>query len=126
MTKLFIPALGTRLHLSKEWTFVLTHDYLNKGLVSALRLDKREASWNRINTDTVTIPAGAIIKVDRYDVKRTSDAMHQKVAVVLLGRRQQVKIGGKLVKGNHRFYVTLAEANEIEFDGVEDPNSAVD
>jgi hypothetical protein len=123
MTRLFIPAPGTRLTLAADWQFRFTQDWRSKGLVSALRLRPTSSYYDKPEHD-VTIPMGAVIKLDTYNLKRTvTDPKYLEMAVVLCGREVPVKVNGHVIKSSARFYVALEHINRIEFGGIKSSHS---
>jgi hypothetical protein len=117
MTRLFIPATGTRLTLAADWNLTFKQDWHCKALSNALKLRATKDYYDQPTHD-VTIPAGAVIKIDTYNVKRTADPAQHEVAVVLCGREAPVTVNGHLIKSSCRFYVPLAHINRIEFGDV--------
>jgi hypothetical protein len=117
MTRLFIPATGTRLTLSADWTLSFKQDWRNKGLANALKLRATAGYYDQPMHD-VTIPAGAVVKIDTYSIKRTANPADHQVAVVLCGREAPVTVNGRLIKTSCRFYVALEHVNRIEFGSV--------
>lgn len=117
MTRLFIPSTGTRLTLTADWKLSFRQDWRNKALTAALKL-RQTAGYYDQPTHDVTIPAGAMIKIDTYNVKRTASPDLHEVAVVLCGREAPVTVKGHLIKSSCRFYVPLAHINRIEFGDV--------
>jgi hypothetical protein len=117
MTRLFIPATGTRLTLSADWNLSFKQDWHNKALATALKL-RATAGYYDQPTHDVTIPAGAVIKIDTYNIKRTADPTQQEIAVVLCGREAPVTVSGRLIKSSCRFYVPLGHINRIEFGSI--------
>jgi len=69
---LFVPRFGTIMRLSKDWTFSLYHESRNDGLLEAFGL-KQDIVTERHKTpppETVTLPKGTVLKVDRIYIRR--------------------------------------------------------
>ncbi|MFT4064346.1 hypothetical protein [Paraburkholderia sp.] len=120
MTRLFIPAPGTRLTLAADWKCSVERDWRNRDLTTPL--ERRLSMSDELMLD-VTIPAGAVIKVDSYSLKRGADPATHELAVVLCGREVPVKVNGHVIKRSCRFYVALSDINQIEFGGMKSSHS---
>ena len=74
-TKLFIPRFGTLLELSEAWTFQLHYEGRNQALVEALGFTFEYSYRNNVSPppETVSLPAGTVLKVDRVYIRRDFD-----------------------------------------------------
>jgi len=81
--KFYIPKLGDRIRLTKDWTFDLYHESRNDPLFFALEINpwpfvedryNGKHNFNRNNETTkVTIPAGSILVIDRIYIRKGSE-----------------------------------------------------
>ena len=65
--KLYVPEIGDRLRLIKDWTFNLYNERRNSSLRTHFGL---ETTWSRNDYAEVTIPAGTVLKVDRIYIRK--------------------------------------------------------
>lgn len=74
-TKLFIPRFGTLLELSEAWTFQLHYEGRNQALIEAMGFTFEYSYRNNISPppETVTLPTGTVLKVDRVYIRRDFD-----------------------------------------------------
>lgn len=102
MKSLFIPPLGTRLVLARDWTFLLYDNYRNDAMIRALKV----APVARLRDESVSfparLPAGAELVVRNYRIRQ---GQHGTARVSFTA-----KVDGKA----HRFWVSLADANKID------------
>lgn len=145
--KLYIPAIGDELKLTSDWTFQLYNENRNFSLMEYLkdpRYDREDPygyeSVQQIKSLPATIPAGAILKVDRIYIRRglsdyDSITFFWKGVAVPAHTEEQKKyhsydtlrkewtkemVTVKVPKKPVRFWVKLQEANNIEFEKNED------
>lgn len=74
MPRLYVPAIGDRLELTKDWEFRLHHEYRNETMFAALGLKYDDRYWsNRPKAVTVTLPQGTVLRVDRIYIRQGLD-----------------------------------------------------
>jgi len=127
--KLYIPEIGNQLRLTSDWTFGLYNEDRNATLMEKLG-DIRKTTWGGNNYGTIpcTIPAGAVLKVDRIYIRK-GISEYSSITFLWVGERTEpreelrdprywgeakVKIPRKPV----RFWAKLDDVNNIEFDKV--------
>jgi len=124
--KLYIPQLGDRLQLTADWTFDLYNDERNHSLmlVTGDMRDVRSKWQTGATSVSATIPAGAILKVDRIYIRKGQEDFDS-ITFYWEGMRSQAtmrqcpyratrmdKVPAKAV----RFWVKMNDANKIEFE----------
>lgn len=116
--QLYVPTIGVKLKLTKDWTFGLLHHHLNMKLGNKLdmKIDSMDGRWwgNRRNPGpkVVTVPTGTILTVDRIYIRSGR------------GKGAFDSITFKTGKGDSpdpnfcqvRFFARLEECNQIEFE----------
>jgi len=109
--QLHIPPLGAKLTLASDWTFELYLEYRNGAMIEAMKIhfDKRKfgdgemyLDWNTNQHKPATLPAGTELIVRRYYIRLGQSAF------------DSVTFSVKVGKKSHRFWVKLADANNIE------------
>lgn len=124
--KLFIPELGTKLKLTKSWTFKLYSESRNDSLLVALGKEKvdrwirdedgyhqRNPEWMR--GTTVSLPRGTELTVDRIYIRR-GNKEYSSVTFVI--KKMPIK-GAKFGKCV-RFWAKLTDINTINCTVVKD------
>ena len=136
--KLYIPAIGDELRLTADWTFNLYDEGRNFSLLKFLndpRADDTKDTWSgRLTAQPSTIPAGAILKVDRIYIRKGKNDFDSitffwkgaKVPGYTEPREVNEYLNGRIVGTRTvvdkypaspvRFWVKLEEANNIEFE----------
>ena len=126
MAKLFIPACGDRLVLSKAWEFTLYLESRNIKFAQEHKLytpdeNGRWGSYDRnhnLRKVRATLPAGTVLECDRVYIRTQN-----KSRMLADGPADEIdydSITWKVMKGdkmvkNQRFWCKLADACEIEF-----------
>lgn len=122
--KLFVPACGDRLVLTKPWTFMLWLESRNMKFAKARGFAPESAShyggvWKRgsgYEKKEVTLPEGTVLECDRVYIRTFNKSRIQdgddydSITWKLIDPKK-----GKMEKFG-RFWVKLTDANEIEFD----------
>lgn len=122
MTRLFIPSLGTELTLARDWTFTLYNEHRNQTLITALGVaypEQRDYYKRQDQNEQVTLPAGAVLKVDRIFIRKGAATYDSVTFCLKASVKSPVVAMGKSIRGSVRFWVKLADANNLEF--VEQP-----
>ena len=135
--KLYIPEIGNQLRLTVDWTFDLYNEYRNATLLEKIG-DSRDAGWyqRNIGGSPCTIPAGAVLKVDRIYIRK-GISEYSSITFCWVGERTEPKVEkhtethydsfGKpsLVPYIHkiprkpvRFWAKLDDVNNIEFEKI--------
>lgn len=112
---LWIPKLGTKIVLTKPWTFKLYSEARNRSLWELLNNNPLPTRpwgipFNKYSTPTVkrTLDPDTVLTFDRIYIRKNQafhDSVTFKAAVCHLGVYHKV-----------RFWVTLEDANKIEFE----------
>lgn len=107
--KLFIPALGTALRLTKPWSFTLYCEPRNKSLwdlISPIPMDGIDYFSRRGGRLSVELQPGDRLVIDRVFIRKGSAAYN---SVTFKGG-----VHIKDVYHTVRFWATLEDANNIE------------
>ncbi len=110
--KMFVPSIGTKLVLTKDWSFDLWSEYRNESLYNALGIDLDRYSYP-LTSQVVTLPAGTLLTIDRIYIRKNLDGFDS----MTFNMPDPEKIYGK---GRKRFWVKLTDVNTMEFDLVQD------
>ena len=117
--RLFVPACGDRIQLSKDWHFDLYFESRNNALLEKAGVNLRGMGWrerqhseeNRnLRCVAYVLPAGTILEVDRVYIRtfsknaETKDDDYDSLTFRILGSDKA------------RFWAKLADVNTIEFD----------
>ena len=111
--KLYIPILGEQLRLTADWKFDLYNEERNSTLMNYVG-DTREIIWRSPQGEPCMLPAGTILKCDRIFIRKGSED-YNSITFFLVGKKTETK---KIPSRAVRFWVTLEDANSIEFDKV--------
>lgn len=120
--KFFVPTIGTRLTLTKDWSFGIANEQRNKTLLKAIGYEGRmgwlsEASPAAARmpdlvvkvVEGVTLPQGTTLVVDRVYIRRGKDMDKFDSITFKVEKGCPDKRFDKC-----RFWVKLREANKIE------------
>lgn len=112
--KLYVPDIGDRLTLSKEWNFTLYDEHRNTALIKALDYTPSRRYYNTdMRTWPATLPAGVVLVIDRVYIRKGKQ-MGDYSSITFRTESTKDK---ELKKFNKcRFWVKISDANEIEFD----------
>ena len=122
--KLYIPENGDSFKLTADWTFDLYNEDRNYSLMEKLGDTRRTiGSWHEsYGAAPATIPAGAILKVDRVYIRKGSKD-YSSITFLWKGEALPAKIEtysdgstGKVPRIPVRFWAKLADVNNIEFE----------
>lgn len=106
---LYIPPLGAKLTLAKDWTFDLWDEYRNDAMIKALKVKmpvppRGVANYRNATVSApVTLPTGTELIIRTYRIRLGQSA------------DDRITFSAKIGKKSHRFWVELADANRIEF-----------
>lgn len=139
--KLYVPGIGDELRLTVDWTFPLHDEHRNETLMEYLNDprhnpdDAYSRRYNKKDPLPATIPAGAVLKVDRIYIRKGLDDFSSitffwKDARTPGGFREEddwktydrtigkctAKKTVKIARRPVRFWVKLDDANKIEFE----------
>ena len=121
MKNLFIPPLGSEITLAQDWTFELYRESRNYTLTSHLKLKWPEADYyeQRNQHQTVTIPSGEKLKIDRIYIRK-GQGDFDSVTFFWKGKAlpsfvETYRDGsiGKVPKQAVRFWAKLEDVNKI-------------
>jgi hypothetical protein len=113
--KLFIPTIGTKIKLLKDWKFKIYYERRNDSLLKAQGFIDREQpmkwidGYGRINFDT-SLPAGTQLTVDRIYIRKGSQDFDS--VSFWVGTKPK----GVGLQGRIRFWAKLEDVNDIEFE----------
>lgn len=93
--RMFIPEIGTKIKLTKDWTFTLHKEYRNESL-----LLERFPSFNLSHDIKYTLPAETILTVDRIYIRKGNEE-YSSLSFTLPGKK--------------RFWAKLSDVNNIHF-----------
>lgn len=137
--KLYIPALGDEIKLTRDWTFNLIDESRNETLMEFLndpRANKTGWYEPKQPDQPATIPAGSILKIDRIYIRKGA-ADFSSVTFFWKGHRTKSRIvernGRSYMQGDPpggtsviyeskipakpvRFWAKLDDVNNIEFE----------
>ena len=107
---LFVPSLGTRVKLTKDWKFTLYGEHRNETLIAALGnpvpvIFVSQYSHETPQSKVVTLPRGTVLRLDRIYVRRGKDDYDSLTWVVEELRGEKVK--------RTRFWATLEDCNKM-------------
>jgi len=134
--KLYIPEISDEIRLTADWTFDLYNEDRNSSLMEKIG-DVRKVTWGGGNYGSIpcTIPAGAILKVDRIYIRK-GNKEYSSLTFHWKGEALPAKMepdsdwdnltrtlvpNGKFFKVPRipiRFWAKLADVNNIEFEKV--------
>lgn len=109
---LFIPALGTRLRLTKDWQFSLLCEERNKSLWDLVTgrapMDRIPVLHRLGQSAFIHLHKGDVLTVDRIFIRK--DSSHYD-SVTFKGKVKHTGVYHRV-----RFWVSLSDANNIEFE----------
>jgi hypothetical protein len=112
--KLFIPAIGTKIKLTADWTFMVHPEYRNRAVYEMVHGSHiPEFLWGgntKYAPKPFTLPAGVIVTIDRIYIKKPSPDYNS-----VTFRIHKKDINPPEFRGL-RFWVKLDDANKIEGD----------
>ncbi len=111
--KMFVPSIGTKLVLTKDWTFDLWSEYRNDSLHRALGLDFKSRYSYPLTSQVVNLSAGTLLTVDRIYIRKNLDGFDS----MTFNMPDPEKVYGK---GRKRFWAKLTDVHTMEFDLVQD------
>jgi len=103
--KLYIPEIGDQIVLTEDWTFNLYSEDRNRKLMDKLNLAYRYEYGRALSKNSVTLPKGTSLKIDRIYIRKGSSDYS---SITFF-------IGSGDYKGC-RFWAKLSDVNKIEFD----------
>jgi hypothetical protein len=111
--KLYVPACGDRIVLSKDWTFSLYNERRNWTLIEALCAER--PGWQNYGKpfQDVTLPEGTTLEVDRIYIRTFNKSASSdendfdSITFKIVGKKKQ------------RFWAKLKDCNNIEFRSLE-------
>ena len=126
--RLYVPPLRAELTLSKDWEFNIWDEYRNASFFDAFDLGKVEYNNRKDGPKRVMLPKGSILIIDRYYIRNGATAFDS-VTFRLKSHGTRGSLSGKtfwssycsgakVTKRQVRFWVKLADANNIEFEEI--------
>lgn len=133
---LYIPAIGDLIRLTSDWTFDLRSEERNSTLMEKMNDTRKVYSkWQTYATNAappfmVTIPAGAVLKIDRIYIKKGSPEFNS-ITFMWKGESTEPRIEqirdwrskdptatkpNKIPRKPIRFWAKLSDANNIQFE----------
>ena len=105
--KMYIPEIGDKLELTKDWTFQLYHEHRNVKLLEHFGITPKLSYGTDLDKDEVTLPKGTVLKVDRIYIRKGGSPF------------SSVSFWAEGIKGHDkrgaRFWAKLNDCNNIEF-----------
>ena len=108
MAKVFIPQVGDKIELSKNWNCKIFNERRNSSVFEALGVDVSNQKDSNID---ITFPKGTVFKVSRLYVRAPASSFD---SITLAVVSSPIK---KLSKA--KFWVKIMDANNMEFDSKE-------
>ncbi len=138
--RLYIPELGDKIRLTKDWAFPLYNEERNITVIEGLglkpvwRSDYRSYLDSHVEPHKAVLPAGTELQIDRIYIRKGA-AEYSSISFYVLkapeslpgldpktARPSEVydytarKLNIVMKKGKKRFWAKLVNVNEIEFD----------
>lgn len=113
--KLFLPEIGNRLVLTKDWEFVLYWESRNAKLIEKMGF-KYEHIWSHKQNShkkqnfLVTMPIGTVLSVDRIYIRKGNAGFSSVSFRIPKVENKKHTFSGV------RFWASLSDVNQIEFD----------
>lgn len=115
--QLYVPEIGDRLRLTKDWTFTLHYEHRNSSLIENFgdTFEWRRKSGNGVGTNDniVTIPLGTILKVDRIYIRK---GLEEWSSISFYAEGIGTGSGAFGRPKSARFWAKLSDCNKIEFE----------
>jgi hypothetical protein len=110
MFKITIPEIGSKLKLTKDWCFRISHSKDNESFFQIF--DKSYKFSYGVTTGSLEaiIPKGTILSIDRLNISRGS-GIYNSIKFSIPKR-----INNNSLFGGTKFYATLSDSNNIEFE----------
>lgn len=112
---LYVPEIGDRIKLTADWTFDLHTEYRNKTLMEhfGITFNQREYVENRERINSVTIPSGTVLKVDRIYIRQ---GLQEWSSITFYAEGIGKGKGSFGKPKTARFWAKLVDCNKIEFE----------
>ena len=107
--KMFVPEIGTRLRLAKDWSFRLFCEHRNMGLYEQLK----DLSSNPDASKNVKLLKGTELSVSRIYIRQGAKDYSSLTFQLIAGEEETVN-GNKYKISKARFWVKLSDVNEME------------
>lgn len=115
--QLYIPEIGDRLRLTKDWTFTLHYEHRNSSLIEhfgdLFEWRRRSGNDTEPNDKIVTIPLGTILKVDRIYIRK---GLEEWSSISFYAEGIGTGSGAFGRPKSARFWAKLSDCNKIEFE----------
>lgn len=111
--KLYVPDVGDVIELTQDWTFQLFNDQRNESVITYFdkqMLVRYLAYWQADKSEPVTIPSGAVLKIDRVYIRKGNSEFSSLSFFWLNADGTRKRL---------RFWAKLADVNTIEFKQVD-------
>lgn len=112
--KLYIPALGDRIKLTADWTFLLFPEYRNEALYSYLGIEYPNTPGAK--PVQVTLQAGTELSINRIHIRHGNREFDSITFSVIGAPPQKRQSNVNLTRV--RFWAKLADVNTIEFESI--------
>jgi hypothetical protein len=111
--KLYVPEIGDRLKLTKDWAFKLYYEHRNTPLLKHFGFEYVWKSGNiKDANEPVILPVGTVLRVDRIYIRNGAQD-YSSISFYAEGIRGN---GGLDKPKNSRFWAKLLDCNNIEFE----------
>jgi hypothetical protein len=117
--KMYIPNIGDKIQLSKNWQFPCFLERRNYDFIRKMRPDVTlpDSKWGLYREDSqsyaITLPKGTILRIDRVYIRQTATDFASVSFIVSRMPGTTAKSDG--LRGFGRFWAKLVDVNEIEF-----------
>jgi hypothetical protein len=107
--KMYIPSIGDKIILSKDWTFTLFNEYRNNSLIEPLT--QRRYHQVKETEFSFTLYASTVLTVDRIYIRK-GNPEYNSITFLIPKQYNTIKYGN----GKIRFWVKLKETENMEFE----------
>ena len=112
--RLFIPPLKSKVRLLTDAVVPVMHESRNFTILKALGKTRAKDSWTIARWDDppkfsdVPLPAGTVLSIDRYYIRNGSEEFDSLTFRIVSSPEP------KLMKPKHRFWLKLADVNNLD------------
>jgi len=111
--KLYVPEIGDRLRLTKDWTFTLHYEHRNSSLLEHFGKSFQYRSGTTNQDIVVTLPKDTVLKVDRIYIRK---GLEEWSSISFYAEGIGTGSGAFGRPKSARFWAKLSDCNNIEFE----------